>query len=86
MTLRQWLKIPWGMYCYYTSRGDTCPFWHNDGTCELCSDETNEGSIILWDQCKECGAKEIWRVNHIRWRWARLKKHFWYVPKKHRSN
>lgn len=61
--------IPVGLYCYKIksidkSTGrlsiDTCPYWDNieeHGYCHYmeCGDGDEDGTILLFDQVKECG-------------------------------
>ena len=61
-------NIPDGPYCYDGVIG-TCPFWRKDhskpnqmnGYCmflELGDYMEDEGTSLLWDQCKECGIND----------------------------
>ena len=55
--------IPHGCYCY--DENGTCPFWdrwdhlpeQSNGYCHWmqCGDWEEDGTMLLWDQCKECG-------------------------------
>lgn len=54
--------IPKGLYCY--NKDGVCPFWdrldgipkQENGYCHLLEkgDWESEGTMLLWDQCKEC--------------------------------
>ena len=57
--------IPKGDYCYDGKRENPCPFWDSFGSlpeqsCGFChylktGDFTENGTMLLWDQLKECG-------------------------------
>ena len=60
------MMVPFGCYCY-DGKGN-CPFWdkmeefghQSDGYCHLIQRgdfmaSENDGTFLLWDQCKECG-------------------------------
>lgn len=53
-------KIPNGIYCY--DENGTCPYWQKRNGKVYCAflekDEDELDSLILWDQCKECGVND----------------------------
>jgi hypothetical protein len=61
--------VPHGQYCY--DNNGTCIFWsrwmehdeQNSGYCSLMEkgdfmSSENGGTMLLWDQCKECGIND----------------------------
>ena len=69
MTLEE--QIPRGCYCYTYDKNKyvVCPFWYknpnkvdqDNGYCSYLSkgDWEEDGTFLLWDQCKECGINDI---------------------------
>jgi hypothetical protein len=63
-------QIPPGCYCYtyIDNKLYVCPFWHKapdkreqeNGYCAFLSkgDWEENGTFLLWDQCKECGIND----------------------------